>query len=105
LLVFRDKVENYRELDYLDLEYNELTSVQSTFHNTKSLRELHLSFNNITSIDENAFGKNPSLKELYLNNLDGLSVITDGAFCGLTRLEVRTLKIVAYLYLLFSIFF
>jgi hypothetical protein len=47
-----------------------------------------MSFNNITSIDENAFGKNPSLKQIYLEDLNELKVIGDCAFCGLTGLTV-----------------
>jgi Leucine-rich repeat (LRR) protein len=67
---------------------NQLTSVPTTIRTTKLLRELYLSSNNITQINSNAFGNHQFLTELYLNNLDQLSVISDCAFCGLTGLNV-----------------
>jgi hypothetical protein len=53
---------------------------------------LDISWSNITSIQNRAFGNNPSLTQLTLDNLGNLSYVEDCGFCGLTSLEICSLN-------------
>lgn len=77
---------------YLDIRNNEFSSVPTALRNTKSLEILRLEYNDITHISANAFGNNPSLTELYLDNLDKLSVVDSCAFCGLKQMGTCSLN-------------
>jgi Leucine-rich repeat (LRR) protein len=79
-------------LIFLDLYANQLSSIPLALRNAKSLERLDLGFNNIGSISSNAFGNNPSLKELHLDELRKLNLIADCSFCGLTSLEICSLN-------------
>jgi Leucine-rich repeat (LRR) protein len=86
------KEQIFRQLTFLDLYENKLSSIPSAFKKGKSLEILNLDGNLISEIPTNAFGNNTSLKKLFLNNLDPLSSVTDCAFCGLTGLKVGFFK-------------
>jgi hypothetical protein len=76
----------------LDLRNNKFTSVPAALRNTKTLSRLDLSSNYISQIPANAFGNNPSLRELKLNNLTKLNNVGDCSFCGLISLEICSLN-------------
>ncbi|KAI5612292.1 leucine-rich repeat-containing protein 38, partial [Silurus asotus] len=83
----------YSDLVYLDLRNNSLTRLEpGTLTSSSRLVYLDLGSNNLTEIPSGTFGESRSLIKLRLGNNPYLSMVSEGAFSGLTSLRELELE-------------
>ncbi|VTJ88787.1 Hypothetical predicted protein [Marmota monax] len=82
------QLKAYLSLEVLDLSSNNIMEIQSgCFPPGLYIRELILSFNNLTGLDEKSLAKLGSLSILHLSH-NSISHIAEGAFKGLKNLRI-----------------
>ncbi|XP_053500240.1 leucine-rich repeat-containing protein 38 [Ictalurus furcatus] len=83
----------YSDLVYLDLRNNSLTRLEpGTLTSSSRLVYLDLGSNNLTEIPSGTFGESRSLIKLRLGNNPFLTMVSEGAFSGLTSLRELELE-------------
>lgn len=83
----------YSDLVYLDLRNNSLTKLEpGTLTSSSRLVYLDLGSNNLTEIPSGTFGESRSLIKLRLGNNPYLTMVSEGAFLGLTSLRELELE-------------
>ncbi len=92
-LTFVPPLRGSKRLTYLDLSYNNITSLPIlTFKNLPVLKEIRVSHNRILTVTPMTFMDVPRLEELYLRN-NSIGILEANSFHAFELLQILDLSV------------